>query len=98
MPDGFTMEVGHLRTVGNTMLPKAITNVDDTVSQLKAARKEEAAAFSSSAYRAWQDAAGALHKVLTANRDTLDLGRQAILEIADRYAGDDDQARRRFGK
>ncbi|WP_020496637.1 hypothetical protein [Sciscionella marina] len=93
MSNGFHADVEELRYAGKSDLPKALDDLETARRQLIKATEEENTAFRSHnpdlcarALAGWQITAEAMIKLLHDDHENLDLGREAILEIAKRYA------------
>lgn len=92
MAGGFSADVDELHDVGTKQLPEALDDLQAALGWLVKASDEEKKAFLSRApelcvpaLRGWQATIDAMIGLLRDDHENLDLGRQAILEVARRY-------------
>lgn len=97
MAGGFQADVDELHDVATKQLPEALDDLQNAATWLVRASDDEKKAFTSRApelclpaLRGWQSTVDAMIDVLRADHENLDLGRQALLEIARRYGSTED--------
>ncbi|MBB5801043.1 hypothetical protein F4560_000811 [Saccharothrix ecbatanensis] len=98
--DGFSVEVDELRRVATDKLPMAITDLEVAGGYVGDTLSMSANAFASGSdvtdvlngvTTAWTEVFAQVFRDIKDNRDNLDLARQAVLEIVERYRYADGQ-------
>ncbi|GAB2968282.1 hypothetical protein [Saccharothrix stipae] len=98
--DGFSVEVDELRQVATDKLPMAITDLEVTGGYVGGTLPTSLSAFASGTggtdvlngvATAWVEVFDQVFRDIKDNRDNLDLARQAVLEIVERYRYADGQ-------
>lgn len=92
MAEGFKVNLEYLRRTHDEKLPLAIGNLDSALAALQRASEETAAAFEGKAdlcrgaEQAWGAMNNFLARIMERNRETLDLTREAIKQVHQRYS------------
>lgn len=91
MSEGFTTNLGYLNKIHSEKLPLVVQNQQDTLTGIERALDETERAFHGpsdiclEAQSAWEAAGTFLARIVQRNHDTLELTRDAVAEIAQRY-------------
>jgi hypothetical protein len=97
MAGGFQADLDELHDVATKNLPEALDDLRSAATWLVKASDDERKAFTSRApdlrlpaLRGWQSTVDAMIDLLREDHENLDLGRQALLEVARRYGSTED--------